>query len=63
MQTPNGTAKAVQTIYKKYGKSFFMEIGKIGGKKKNPLKGFGSNKQLASTAGAAGGKRSRRRKV
>ena len=59
-QTKEGSIKAKETMYAKYGKDYFKNIGKSGGKKKNPLKGFGSNRDLASTAGKLGGKISRR---
>ena len=39
---------------------YYSKIGSRGGQKKNPLKGFGSNRDLASTAGKLGGKISRR---
>jgi general stress protein YciG len=40
---------------------FYKKIGGKGGATKNPLKGFGGNKERARTAGAKGGKISKRR--
>ena len=59
-QTKEGGIKTAITNKAKYGEDYYKNIGKSGGKKKNPLKGFGSNRKLASTAGKLGGKISRR---
>lgn len=61
MQTPEGAIKARQTMISKYGENYFKEIGLIGGKAKNPLKGFGTNRDLARVSGARGGRISRRK--
>lgn len=60
-QTPEGAIKARQTMIDKYGKDFWKNTGSIGGKVKNPLKGFGSNRELAKLSGQKGGRISRRR--
>lgn len=39
------------------------KAGRIGGKVKNPNKGFGSNRELAKVAGAKGGRISRRKGI
>lgn len=57
--TKEGGKKAIATIYKKYGKNFFSEIGKEGGRKGH-TGGFYANRELARTAGAKGGRISRR---
>lgn len=54
-----GGIKSAQ-IVKKRDSEFYAKIGAKGGKKKSPTKGFGSNKTLASLAGAKGGRISRR---
>lgn len=66
--TKAGAQKARQTIYKKYGKDFYQNIGREGGKK-GTTGGFASNKrgadgltgyERAKVAGANGGRKSRR---
>ena len=59
-QTKEGGIKTAITNKAKYGEDYYKNIGSKGGQKKNPLKGFGSNRDLASTAGKLGGKISRR---
>ena len=57
--TSAGAAKAVATNKKKHGKDFYAKIGAMGGKALG-CKGFAANPELARTAGAMGGKISRR---
>jgi len=59
-QTKEGGIKTAITSKAKYGEDYYKNIGSKGGKVKNPLKGFGSNRKLASSAGSKGGKISRR---
>lgn len=54
-----GGRKAATTNKKRYGDSFYADIGRKGGKATG-LKGFAVNRELARTAGAKGGKISRR---
>ena len=51
------------TMKERYGDDFFKNIGSMGGKKSNPNKGFGSNRELARKAGAIGGKIGKRGKA
>jgi len=60
-QTKEGGIKTAITNKAKYGEDYYKNIGSKGGKKKNPLKGFGSNRELASAAGSKGGKISKRK--
>jgi len=60
--TKEGGRKAAETNKKKYGEDFYKMTGALGGKIKSPNKGFGSNRTLASLAGAKGGRISRRYK-
>ena len=60
--TKEGAKKAQLTKIKKYGKDFFREMGRKGGKACVP-KGFAMNRELASEAGRKGGKISRRYKI
>lgn len=55
-QTPEGVQKAKNTIISKYGEGYYGALGAIGGKAKNPNKGFGGNRTLARKAGTLGGK-------
>lgn len=55
-----GGKAAAATNKKKYGASFYAKIGAIGGKK-GRTGGFFANRELASLAGAKGGRVSRRR--
>lgn len=57
--TVAGGEKAKATNYKRYGADFYRRIGRVGGKNGHN-KGFAINRELARTAGAKGGKRSRR---
>lgn len=50
-----GGAKVRQTLIDKYGEDHWKNLGRIGGKTKNSNKGFGSNRELARTAGKIGG--------
>ena len=59
--TKLGGAKAAATNKKKYGKDFYARIGAMGGKNGH-TGGFYANRELARTAGARGGRNSRRRK-
>lgn len=52
--TKEGAKKAQLTMIKKYGKDFFREMGRKGGKACVP-KGFAMNRTLASEAGHKGG--------
>lgn len=53
--TKAGGAKVAETNKSKYGSDYYQRIGAMGGKKKVP-KGFAINRELARTAGAAGGR-------
>ena len=57
----SGGLKASETNKKKYGKDFYKNIGRKGGKACVP-KGFAANLELAKRAGSKGGKISRRSK-
>jgi general stress protein YciG len=62
--TKEGGAQAAQTNKELHGENFYKEIGAVGGRAKNPNKGFGSDRERARTAGILGGQRSKRgRKV
>lgn len=56
-----GGIKARNTCYKKYGKNFYRDIGRIGGKLGH-VGGF-NNHDLAVSAGRLGGSISRRGKA
>jgi len=56
--TKEGGMKAANANLKK-DPQFYARIGGKGGKAKNPNKGFGANRTLASLAGAKGGRVSR----
>lgn len=61
-----GGLKARDTNKAKYGKSFYSDIARIGGSrgaKDGVIKGFAANRELARTAGAKGGYKSRRGKA
>lgn len=60
--TKVGGAKAAETNKALYGENFYAEIGKKGGRNGH-TGGFFANRELARTAGAKGGKISRRGKV
>ena len=53
--------KAAATNKLKYGADFYEKIGKLGGKA-STTGGFYANRELASIAGAKGGRKSRRTK-
>lgn len=57
--TRAGSMKAKQTVYERYGKDFYREIGRIGGRNGH-TGGFASNPELAREAGRKGGRVSRR---
>lgn len=58
-----GGRKAAATMKAKYGADVYAQFGKLGGTARNPNKGFGSNRELASEAGKKGGTISKRRKA
>lgn len=60
--TRNGGEKAASTNKKRYGKNFYERIGAMGGKISRGG-GFAANPELARTAGAKGGKASRKNKA
>lgn len=60
--TKAGGAKARETNVRKYGADYYRRIGAEGGKKKSPLKGFGSHPEKASEYGKIGGSRSKPRR-
>jgi hypothetical protein len=59
--TKNGGKAAAATNKAKYGDNFYARIGAIGGKKGH-TGGFAANRDLARSAGAKGGRISRRTK-
>jgi hypothetical protein len=59
--TKNGGKSAAATNKAKYGKDFYARIGAMGGKKGH-TGGFAANRDLARSAGAKGGRISRRSK-
>jgi general stress protein YciG len=68
--TREGGLKAKDTNKDRYGSDFYSRIGAMGGKKGpidpetgKQLKGFALNRELASSAGAKGGTKSRRGKA
>jgi hypothetical protein len=60
--TIEGGRKAAATNKTKHGEDFYKRLGSLGGAVKSPKKGFGGNRELASLAGAVGGRKSRRGK-
>jgi general stress protein YciG len=60
--TKEGGKKAAATNKSKYGKEFYAEIGRKGGKNGH-TGGFAANPALAKIAGAKGGRISRRGKA
>lgn len=59
--TKAGGIKTRETILKLHGSDFYSRIGKMGGKVGDPSKkGFASDPERAKTAGAKGGKISKR---
>lgn len=65
--TKAGSLKAKETLYKKYGKDYFVNMGRIGGKLGHTGGFATTNKNgehmLAKLAGAKGGKISKRGKA
>lgn len=59
--TKTGGAAAAKTNKAKYGSDFYARIGAMGGKK-GTTGGFAANRELARSAGAKGGRISRRTK-
>ncbi len=57
--TKAGGMRAAETNKKKYGDSFYAQIGARGGAAKVP-KGFAKDRKKAADAGRAGGLKSRR---
>jgi len=57
--TKQGGLDAAQTNKSKYGSDFYARIGRKGGRK-GRTGGFFANRELASRAGAKGGRISRR---
>ena len=57
--TRNGGLKAANTNREKYGKEFYAQIGRKGGRNGH-TGGFAANPALARIAGAKGGRISRR---
>lgn len=57
--TKIGGVKAAATNKAKYGENFYNEIGRKGGQNGH-TGGFAANRELARTAGAIGGRKSRR---
>lgn len=61
--TKEGGKRASATNRAKFGSDYYREIGSLGGKKKNPNKGFGSmDKEKVKAAGKLGGSISKPRK-
>ena len=61
--TKAGGIKAAKTNKELHGDDFYKKIGKKGGKVMGVMKGFASNRELASKAGRKGGLISRRGKA
>ena len=57
-----GGIKAAEANKKRYGKDFYRNIGRIGGRNGH-TGGFAANPELARRAGAIGGKISKRGKA
>ena len=57
--TVAGGIKTREIFYEKYGRDYFKNIGKIGGRNGH-VKGFAVNPELAKRAGSIGGKLSKR---
>lgn len=60
--TKAGGKKAAETNKAKYGRDFYQEIGRKGGRNGH-LGGFAANPELAKIAGAKGGRISKRGKA
>lgn len=63
MQTKEGHIKALKTIRENQGDDFWERIGSLGGKKKVPTKGFGSDRERAAACGRLGGAKSSRKGI
>lgn len=59
--TKEGGRRAALTNKAKYGEDFYAKIGAVGGKLGH-TGGFYANRELARTAGAIGGRKSKRTK-
>ena len=59
--TKEGGVKAALTNKNRHGKDFYAKIGAKGGRNGH-TGGFAANRELARTAGAVGGRKSRRGK-
>lgn len=62
MGSPEGGKLAAQTNKKRYGSDFYINIGRMGGKKSTGG-GFAKSRELAREAGRLGGLKSRRGKT
>lgn len=60
--TKAGGKKAAETNKAKYGRDFYAEIGRKGGRNGH-TGGFAANPELAKIAGAIGGRKSKRGKA
>ncbi len=60
--TKSGGKQAAETNKRKYGDSFYADIGAMGGKQ-GRTGGFFQDRELARTAGRLGGLKSRRSKA
>ena len=60
--TREGGMKAAATNKKRYGKNFYVSIGRKGGQMSS-TGGFAANPELARAAGRLGGLKSRKRKA
>jgi general stress protein YciG len=60
-QSKAGAIKARNTLKEKYGADYYVNMGRAGGLVKG-VKGFALNRELARTAGAKGGAKSKRSK-
>ncbi len=59
--TKSGGKKAAEVNKERHGSDFYRRIGALGGAAPNATpKGFAANRELASVAGAKGGRISRR---
>lgn len=58
-----GGLKAAKTNQERWGDDFYSKLGRKGGRKRSPKKGFGSDRKRASIAGIKGGKASKRGKA
>lgn len=58
--TKTGGKKCAEVNKRKYGNDFYVKIGAMGGRV-GRTGGFFANRELARTAGAIGGRKSKRR--